>query len=68
MGMASNVKYQPEKWDEGIYIAMFEYPSKILKQEAPYEMHYPNPAMCAGSDICALVCPLETVRDASMFI
>ena len=53
---------QPEKCDNGICLAVLASPSKILKQEAPYEMPDPSPAMCVGCGLCVQACPLKAIR------
>jgi translation initiation factor RLI1 len=52
---------QPEKCDNGICLAVFACPHKILKQEDPYEMPDPSPAMCVGCGLCAQACPLKAI-------
>jgi len=62
MALVDYGKCQPEKCDKGICLAVLACPNEVLKQEAPYEMPDPNPAMCVGCGICAPACPLKAIR------
>jgi NAD-dependent dihydropyrimidine dehydrogenase PreA subunit len=62
MPMVGYGKCQPEKCDEGICLAVLACPNKVLKQEAPYEVPVPNPAMCVGCGTCVQTCPLKAIR------
>ena len=35
---------------------------KVLKQEAPYEMPDPNPALCVRCGLCAQACPVKAIQ------
>ena len=55
-------KCQPEKCDGGICLAVLACPQTVLKQEAPYEMPDPNPALCIGCGLCAQASPVKAIQ------
>ncbi len=53
---------RPETCEQGICLAVLACPHKVLRQEAPYEMPDPSPAVCVGCGKCAQVCPYRAVQ------
>jgi len=62
MAVVDYAACQPEKCDKGICLAVLACPNKVLRQEAPYEVRDPGPAMCVGCGTCAQACPLKAIR------
>ncbi len=62
MAMVDYGRCQPEKCDGGICLAVLACPAKVLRQEAPYEMPDPSPAMCVGCALCVQACPTKAIR------
>ena len=55
-------KCHPEKCDKGICAAALACPRHLLKQEAPYEIPLPDPALCQGCAKCVRACPHKAIR------
>jgi len=62
MAVVDYEKCHPEKCDRGICLAVLACPTKVPRQDAPYEMPDPNPSMCVGCGLCAQACPLNAIR------
>lgn len=53
---------RPEACERGICLAMLTCPYKVLRQEAPYEIPDPSPAICVGCGKCAQACPYRAIQ------
>ncbi len=54
-------KCHPERCDEGVCIAVLECPTKLWKQEGPYDLPYPIPGFCQDCGICVDCCPMDAI-------
>jgi len=59
-------KCSPQKCRDGICAAALACTRQLLKQEAPYEIPMPDPALCRGCADCARACPLKAITVAKM--
>ena len=55
-------KYHPERCDKGVCAAVLECPTKLWRQERPYDLPYPISGFCQDCGTCVESCPLEAIK------
>ena len=56
----------PDACPEGACAAAAACPSRLLKQEKPYETHIPEPFACRACGECVRACPNKAVSIVTM--
>ena len=55
-------KCHPERCDKGVCVAVLGCPTKLWRQEEPYDLPYPIPGFCQDCAICVESCSLEAIK------
>ena len=62
MALLDFEKCRPDGCDGGICAAAQACPSRLMKQEAPYETPMPEPFACRACGDCVRACPQKAIR------
>jgi len=62
MALLDFAKCRPESCDGGVCAAAQACPSRLMKQEAPYEAPMPEPFACRACGDCVRACPQQAIR------
>lgn len=59
-------KCRPEDCNDGICVAAEVCPSRLFRQEAPYEVPMPEPSSCRACGDCVRACPQHAINIATI--
>jgi NAD-dependent dihydropyrimidine dehydrogenase PreA subunit len=55
-------KCHPERCGKGVCAVVIECPTKLWKQEGPYDVPYPIPGFCQECGTCVDCCPEKAIK------